>query len=373
VDRSGRKFEEVMTSLSSIAERISKAELTQEELPILRLMTAKTRVREQRKEQHRDQLGAAGGLSLGGPTVSVRASIDDLEEALSDQEVYAKYSDAVLRSFPFASLLGEIRALLENVGIKRLIVFLDDFSELNWVDQKLFVDVVLSPLSNASYETVKLKVAAYPGRIYYGRIDPSKVDTLYLDFSVLYKATDIQTAEQSAIDYTSRLLSRRFEAFGERLEDYFDPTVPLSEHLRLIFEATLNVPRLMGYLLYYAYLDRVAKGQLITIGSLKLAAQKYYEAVIAKYFDRMNRYALEPFDKKLDRHNQHALLQAIVEEAKAVRKGITRGEVGGGYHFGTKIECSCATVTHLPYSFYMSTWQNTPVVDYKLDSCDEQG
>lgn len=92
-------------------------------------MTAKTRVREQRKEQHRDQLGATGGLSLGGPTASVRASIDDLEEALSDQEVYAKYSDAVLRSFPFASLLGEIRALLENVGIKRLIVFLDDFSE----------------------------------------------------------------------------------------------------------------------------------------------------------------------------------------------------------------------------------------------------
>ncbi len=205
---------------------------------------------------------------------------------------------------------------------------------LNWVDQKLFVDVVLAPLNNASYETIKLKVAAYPGRIYYGRIDPSKVDTLYLDFSVLYKAADIQTAEQSAIDYTSRLLARRFEAFGERLEDYFDSTVPLSEYLRLIFEATLNVPRLMGYLLYYAYLDRVAKGQLITIGSLKLAAQKYYEAVIAKYFDRMNRYALEPFDKKLDRHNQRALLQAIVEEAKAVRKGIQSGQVGGGYFEG---------------------------------------
>jgi hypothetical protein len=329
-----RKFEDVMASLGAIADRIARPELAQEELPILRLMTAKTRVREKSKEQHKSKVGGGVGFSPLGPNGAIRTSADDLEEALSDQEIYSKYSDAVLRSFPFGPLMAEIRALLENVGIKRLIVFLDDFSELNWVDQKLFVDVVLSPLNNSSHETIKLKVAAYPGRIYYGRIDPSKIDTLSLDFSALYKAADIQTAEQSAIDYTSRLLTRRFEAFGEQLASYFEPTVPLDDYLRLIFEATLNVPRLMGYLLYYAYLDRVSKGQLITIGSLKLAAQKYYEAVIAKYFDRMSRYALEPFDKKLDRHNQRALLQTIIDEAKAVRRGILLGKVGGEYFAG---------------------------------------
>ena len=74
--------------------------------------------------------------------------------------------------------------------------------------------MVLAPLNNSSLDLIKLKIAAYPGRIYYGRIDPSKVDTLHLDFSTLYKAADIQAAEQSAVDYTWRLLQRRFESFG---------------------------------------------------------------------------------------------------------------------------------------------------------------
>jgi hypothetical protein len=46
----------------------------------------------------------------------------------------------------------------------------------------------LSPLNNASDETVKLKVAGYPDRIYFGKIDPSKVDTVGLDFYQLYKS-----------------------------------------------------------------------------------------------------------------------------------------------------------------------------------------
>jgi len=48
----------------------------------------------------------------------------------------------------------------------------------------------------------------------------------------------------------------------------------------------------------------------------------------------MNRYALEPFDKKLDRHNQHALLRTIIEEARTVRRRIGSGEVGGTYFDG---------------------------------------
>jgi hypothetical protein len=192
-----KKYDEAIGKLRETSERVTAVELKQEEIPILRLVTEKTRSRDQTKEQHKQQL--SGGAKLSSlPSVSVASSVDDLEEALSDQEVYAKYSNAVLRSFPFSTILQEIRTLLENVGIRRLVVFLDDFSELAWVDQRLFVDVVLAPLNNSSSDLIKLKIAAYPGRIYYGRIDPSKVDTLHLDFSTLYKAADIQTAEQSA-------------------------------------------------------------------------------------------------------------------------------------------------------------------------------
>jgi hypothetical protein len=330
----GHKYEEAVRRVRSVGDRIATPVLTEEEIPVLRLVEAKTRAKEQARERRRDSSEGSVGVSSLGPATKISSSQEDFDEALSEQEVYTKYSDAVLRSFPFASLLSEIRDLLSNVSINRLIIFLDDFSELNWLDQRLFVDVILSPLNNSSLESIKLKVAAYPGRIYYGRIDPSKVDTLYLDFSLLYKAADIQTAEQNAIDYTTRLLGRRFEAFDEDIKEYFDSSLSLGDYMRTIFEVTLNVPRLMGYLLHQLYLDRIAKGLLVTSAAIRLAAQKYYDTVTSKYFDRMNRYALEPFDKKLDRHNQAALLRTIIEEAKLVRRGISNGELGGTYFLG---------------------------------------
>ena len=45
----------------------------------------------------------------------------------------------------------------------------------------------------------------------------------------------------------------------------------------------------------------------------------------------MNRFALEPFENKLDRHNQEQLLKCILREARNVRRGISEGSVGGSY------------------------------------------
>lgn len=181
---------------------------------------------------------------------------------------------------------------------------------------------------------MKLKVAGYPGRIYYGKIDPGKIDIVGLDFYQLYKSQEIQTSEAAAINYLERLLIARFQGFQEELSEYFEPTAPLADYYRLLFEVTLNVPRLIGYILHYCYLDRISKRQLITSASIRLAAQKYYETVIAQYFDRMNRFAMEPFERKLDRHNQQQLLRHLVDEARAVRRGISTGQIGGRYFEG---------------------------------------
>jgi hypothetical protein len=227
--------------------------------------------------------------------------------------------------------LREVQELLDGAGLTRLVVFFDDFSEIGWTDQRLFVDVVLAPLNNASNERIKLKIAGYPGRVYYGKIDPGKVDTLSLDFASIYHAQDIQTAEAAAVEYTGRLLQKRFEAFGLAQEDYFDPALPIGEYHTLIFQTTANVPRLIGFLLHQCYLDRVAKKQRITAASIRLASEKYFTHVVSQYFDQMSRFALEPFARKIDRHNQKKLLEAIVAEAKEVRKKIRAREVGGTY------------------------------------------
>jgi DNA-binding transcriptional ArsR family regulator len=270
-------------------------------------------------------------MGVTGPKIKASASLSDFDKALEDAEVYKEYSEVVLQAFPFSDLLSEIKDLLEEARMKRLVVFFDDFSELNYVDQRLFVDVVLSPLNNASNEKVKLKIAGYPGRVYYGKIDPSKVDTISIDFSALYEATEMQEMEAGAIDYATRLLNTRFSAFGQRVVDYFDPVTSIEDYMRLMFQASFNVPRLMGALLHTCYLDRVSKGQSINQVAIRLAARKYYEATISQYFDRMLRYALEPFENKLDRHNQKGLLECIVAEARTVRRKIQDGSIGGSY------------------------------------------
>jgi hypothetical protein len=228
-------------------------------------------------------------------------------------------------------LLQQVTDLLTEAGLTRVVVFFDDFSEIEWINQRLFVDVILAPLNNASNEKIKLKIAGYPGRVYYGRIDPGKVDTVHLDFSELYKAQEIQTSEGTAVDYTQRLLAKRFESFGVNVQDYLEPTFPPADFYSLVFQITSDVPRLIGYVLHFCYLDRISKGFPLSAASVRLAAEKYYTNVVKQYFDLAGRFALEPFARKLDRHNQKNLLRALIDEASNVRKRIRARKVGGTY------------------------------------------
>ena len=326
-----KSYVDLKAKLASLRERVKKAGLEDHELPVLQSITRSWRTKQQRESSQATEAGARAATSVVGPTGNVHASMRDFDKSLDDREMYNEYSDVVLRTFPFEEIIKEVQDLLAESALRRLVIFFDDFSELNLVDQRLFVDVVLAPLNNSSNEAVKLKIAGYPGRVYYGRIDSSKVDTLRLDFSNLYEAAEVQTMEQSAIDYATRLLSTRFSAFGVDIADYFDSSVSMEDHMRLLFETIFNVPRLMGSLLHTCYLDRVSKGQLVTQASLRLAAQKYYETTVVQYFDRLNRFALEPFENKLDRHNQRELLKQIVKEARNVRRRIADGSIGGTY------------------------------------------
>jgi hypothetical protein len=318
-------------NLVDLQKRLATSSLSRSEIPILQKITQKWKSRRQQEFEERDQATASAEASSIAFKARGEATISEFDKTLEDNEIYTEYSDVILRTFPFQSILTEIQDLLDEAGMLRLVAFFDDFSELKYLDQKLFVDVVLAPLNNSSNEKVKLKVAGYPGRVYYGKIDPTKVDTMCLDFATLFEAAEVQTMEASAIDYAERLIRARFEAFGERVEDYFDSTTPIAEHFKLLFQTTFNVPRLMGSLLHICYIDRISRDLPITTASLKLAARKYYEATVTQYFDRTNRFALEPFENKLDRHNQKGLLEALVAEARRVRRGIQDGTVGGVY------------------------------------------
>lgn len=330
-----RGYKELIKKLDSIADRVKKCELVEEELPILRQITEKAKVRDE-TEQKKTRTASISGTaktSATGPSLGITPEFGstNFAKTLRDDELYREYSDVVLRTFPYSQIISEITDLLDEASLLRLVVFFDDFSELEWVSQRLFVDVILAPLNNATNERIKLKIAGYPGRVYYGRIDPGKVDTMCLDFAQLYKASELQIAESSAVDYTKRLLEKRFSAFGIEVAEYFEKSANEEELFRLLFQVSMNVPRLLGYILHYCYLDRISRGKGITAASIRLASNKYYSSVVAQYFDRAGRYALEPFEQKLDRHNQQRLLQALLSESVELKKRINRGEVGGSY------------------------------------------
>tara|TARA_R110002020_G_scaffold123081_1_gene279107 strand:- start:9958 stop:12075 length:2118 start_codon:yes stop_codon:yes gene_type:complete len=364
-----RTLEELKNSFEGFRRELSKQQFEQTEIPVLRTITHYSKSRRSAEEASEVSANANAKVNLIKPSADAGLSTRDFDKTLEDTELYKEYSDIVFCNFPFSKLLDDIKDLLSEAGLKKLVIFFDDFSELNYIDQKLFVDVILSPLNNSSQEMVKLKVAGYPGRVYYGKIDSTKVDTIHLDFSELYEASEVQIMEASAQAYTRRLLEARFTAFKCNVEDYFDTSsAEMDDYYRTLFQATFNVPRLMGAVLHICYLDVVSKGRPVTLSSIRLASRKHYENTISQYFDRMNRFALEPYENKVDRQNQRRLLDSIVEKARDVRNGIVRGQIGGSYfadlssppvsHFS--VSASLADVfSSLEANFFLSRYKDT--------------
>ena len=119
----------------------------------------------------------------------------------------------MILEFNITTYLLRLKELLDRISIKHLYIFIDDFSELPEDAMKIVVDTLLAPLNNWSEELIKFKIAAYPGRIYYGAIDKTKIDEINLDFYRLYAAKNLATMEEKAIDFTRRLIETRLQYF----------------------------------------------------------------------------------------------------------------------------------------------------------------
>lgn len=317
-----KKYISLMENLEEIRNELSDTSLKQHEFPILQIISRKQRNNEKEKLQKSSKIGG----KLSTTDASISAELSRVDEALTDEEVFREYTDVLLRSFPFSEIIMQITELLKNAGLERMYIFFDDFSELAWIDQRLFVDVLLSPLNNTSNERIKLKVAAYPGRVYYGKIDPTKIDEISLDFYNLYKNPKLPEIEAAAIDHTKRLTNKRFKYYNLSFDDYVDGKESIDEIYYLLFASTSNIPRILGYIFHYCYLDRISRGKPITRQAITMASQRYYEEKLIPYFS-LNRYALQPYDQKLDRHNQRILLNSIIIKAKERKRQIISGQL----------------------------------------------
>jgi DNA-binding transcriptional ArsR family regulator len=248
------------------------------------------------------------GIKIGGGTSTSAA-----ETATRTSE----FSAILLRTIDVKALITRLREVLAPLGVKHLVIFVDDFSELPLPAMQSVVDVLLAPLNNWSEELVKFKVAAYPGRIYYGAIDKSKIDEVSLDMHSLYGQANVAEMELKAIDFTRRLVERRFNFFGFPIDGFLERR-SLEQLWRTLFFASLGNPRTLGYVLFYLYESQLIYDRLVNVRSVRDAAQRYYEEKVEPYFG-MGRFLHESFGERSTIFSLKELLERLVDRSRRLR------------------------------------------------------
>jgi len=273
----------------------------------------------QKTAQSKESFSSGSDLGVDiGKTPGVKAGIsskDSIEFSNADD---FKYSDILMRIFNVKEVILRLKSILERVDIRHLYVFIDDFSELPEDAMKVIVDTLLAPLNNWSEELIKFKIGAYPHRIYYGQIDKTKIDEIYLDLYRLYGTSDVTAMEDKAIDFTRRLVESRLKYFADcgfsKFVDAHDET-----YWRSMFYASMGNPRTLGYLLYYLQESQLIFGSPIGNRAIRDVARRYYEEKIEPYF-RMSKFLHESFSERASVFSLKELLEAIVEKARDLKR-----------------------------------------------------
>ena len=91
------------------------------------------------------------------------------------------------------------------------------------------------------------------------RFNPGKIDVVNLNFYNFYSEFDSNRMEDNAIDFTSRVLNNRFNYYTDGIERYFDEKP--EDIYELFFKVSMNVPRIMGYILSYLYVSTIIYGK----------------------------------------------------------------------------------------------------------------
>lgn len=266
-------------------------------------------------------------------------------------EIQNNFTDIFLKIFQIKEIIEKIKQILSLLRIKKLIILLDDFSEIDDSAIKTFMEVILAPLNNWSDDFIKFKVAAYPDRIPFGKIERGKVDIIDLDFYNLYSEFDRDKMEERAVNFTKRLIEKRIKHFtGKSPEYFFDITSKdtLESYYELLFQISMNVPRIIGYVLFYCYNSNVVFDKPITKASLEAASEKYYEKIIEPFFSSTT-YSMMALDEKISTLQFRELLEMILDNLKLIKRRVTIGELTG--------QAYNKTAPHTSHFYFMPNYE----------------
>jgi hypothetical protein len=229
------------------------------------------------------RMSAKAGAGLHGVSAEGKAGLSAEQSRSEEHETESSYARVLMRTLNITGIIEELQSILGLVEVRSLFVFIDDFSELPESAMRVFVDTILAPLNNWSNELIKFKIAAYPGRIYQGKLDPLKMDEIYLDLFKLYGSNDVATMEDKAIDFTRRLIENRIQHYCKLPFREFCGSTS-DDVVRHFFFASLGNPRALGHILFNLQESHISYKKHITSRAVRDASIKFYDEKIEPFF-----------------------------------------------------------------------------------------
>lgn len=258
--------------------------------------------------------GLETGASLSDAKFGVKISGDEERSDESGSEEI--YTQILMRVVGINEVIEELRKILSALGIKSLYIFLDDFSELPKEPMRLLVDALISPLTRWS-DFIKFKIAAYPGRVYLGSLDKTKIEEIILDMYGLYGGNGVAKMEEKAIDFVRRVVEKRIQYYCKcDPEFYFGSKA--SDVWRVLFYATMANPRTLGHIMLYAHESHLIYHNRIGVQSIQDASQRYYEEKISPFFS-LGKYKTT-FEERSSIYSLKELLESVVAKARSIRQ-----------------------------------------------------
>ncbi|MBB6447302.1 MarR family winged helix-turn-helix transcriptional regulator [Bacillus benzoevorans] len=316
-----RKFE---TEIDKIFKSINNDEY--KDITVLKNKQLVNNAGTEHKDTNLSRVEGAVSASATNQTLSLKAIGENKSEHMENDNTQATFSEVLLRHFNPSQIIEQIKNLLSQIGIKYIFICLDDFSEIDEDAMKIFVDTIIAPLNNWSDEFIKFKISAYPGRYYLGEIDPTKIDQVKLDYYDLYTSTKVTETEREAAENIKRLLGKRSQYFcNTHFETFIDSKQNVDEFYEVLFRTSSNVPRNVGWILWYANQNSISKNRGMTVRDLEVAAERYYVDSIEIFFTQ-NRYMRESFREKLGKYHLKVLLTEFITEARKNKSEITSSD-----------------------------------------------
>lgn len=262
--------------------------------------------------------------------VSSEKRVDTVLELSNKNAIEEQHTKQEMRIFSINTVLNKMKKILNKHSVTKVYLFLDDFSELSKESQKLIIDSLIAPIISSYNDMFVIKLAAYPYRIYLGNIDSSKIVSYSLDFYDVYEktSTNYKNVEASGIDYIKRTLKKRIEVYTDGqldADDIFDTTKEkIDSYYKTLFYASAGIPRSLGYILKYSFLNSINKGSFITLSDLNNASKTYFVNNIWADFCNDSRYKESFFDenKILTQMTQKKLMDDLIEMAKRIKRDL---------------------------------------------------